>query len=84
MNDTSDIDRLHAQVAFLKMRAKPTNELLFIWAENNHTIWSKEDFDAIQKVLLERQVQLPKQQKEKSLPEEKQRIRIWKNWADNY
>jgi hypothetical protein len=61
MNPSSDAEALHSQVIFLKMREKSTEELTSIWKENNQKAWSKEEFDAIQKVLLERLGKLPEQ-----------------------
>ncbi len=43
------------------MREKSNEELIFIWTENNQNTWSKDEFDAVQKVLLERLGKLPEQ-----------------------
>src|SRR5215216_8185489 len=61
MKDSSDIDELHSQVVFLKMREKSTDELISIWRENNQETLNKDEFTAIQKVLLERLGKLPAQ-----------------------
>ena len=63
MNHSSDIDTLHSQVVFLKMREKTTEELTSIWTENNPKAWSKDELDATQKILLERLGKLPGQKK---------------------
>ena len=63
MNHSSDIDTLHSQVVFLKMREKTTEELTSIWEENNLKAWSKDELDATQKILLERLGKLPEQKK---------------------
>jgi hypothetical protein len=61
MKDSSDADTLHSQVIFLKMREKSTEELISIWIENNQKARSKEEFGAVQRVLLERLGKLPQQ-----------------------
>ncbi len=61
MNNPSDTEELHSQVLFLKMRAKSTEELISVWTENNQKAWSRDEFDAIQEVLLERLDKLPEQ-----------------------
>lgn len=43
------------------MREKSTEELTSIWAENNQKAWNKDEFDAVQKILLERLGRLPQQ-----------------------
>ena len=57
----SQADSLHSQVVLLRMQGKTTEELQEIWQENDKSKWSKEDFDAVQKVLLERVGKLPEQ-----------------------
>jgi hypothetical protein len=54
-------DALHSQVVLLRMQGKTTEELQAIWQENDKSKWSKEDFDAVQKVLMERVEKLPEQ-----------------------
>src|SRR6266542_5000433 len=61
MNNPSDAEALHTQVLFLKIRAKSTEELISIWTENNQKAWSRDEFDVVQKVLLERLGKLPEQ-----------------------
>ena len=61
MNNSSDIDALHSQVVFLKMREKDTAELTLIWQENNQEVWNKDELDAVQRILLERLGKLPEQ-----------------------
>jgi hypothetical protein len=77
MKDSSDINSLHAQVIFLKIREKSTEELISIWAENNRKKWSQEEFNAIQSVLSERLGNLPPQktvQESKNIPIKAERI----------
>jgi hypothetical protein len=45
------------------MNLKSTNELLDIWKTNDRSVWSEAGFKAIEKVLHERNVSLPAQQK---------------------
>ena len=45
-----------------KMREKPTNDLLSIWAANDRKEWSGDAFEAIKVILGERGVSLPPQQ----------------------
>ncbi len=61
MTDSSDINTLHSQVIFLKMKGKSTEELISIWTENNHKVWGKDEFGAVEKILLERLGKLPEQ-----------------------
>ncbi len=61
MNNQSDADVLHSQVVLLRMQEKTTEELQSIWQENDKSKWSKEDFDAVQKILIERTGRLPEQ-----------------------
>ena len=61
MKDSSDINALHAQVIFLKMREKSTKELIAIWVGNDQKAWSQEEFNAIQSILSERLGKLPAQ-----------------------
>src|SRR6266511_4174101 len=61
MNRQSDADSLHSQVVLLRIQGKTTEELQVIWQENDKSKWSKEDFDAVQKVLMERVGKLPEQ-----------------------
>ena len=61
MKDSSDINALHSQVIFLKMREKSTEELISIWVGNNRKAWSQEEFNAIQSILSERLGNLPAQ-----------------------
>jgi hypothetical protein len=61
MNDSSDIDTLHAQVILLRMRAKTTEELMALLADKNQKNWSKEKREAAQRVLQERTGKLPEQ-----------------------
>ena len=56
-------DTLQSQVVLLRMQGKSTEELQAIWQENDRSNWSKEDFDAVQKVLIERVGKTPEQQK---------------------
>lgn len=44
-----------------RMRRKSTEELLKVWVENDQEMWSADAFEAIQLVLAERKVDLPKQ-----------------------
>jgi hypothetical protein len=73
MKDSSDIDELHSQVVFLKMREKSTDELISIWRENNQDTLNKDEFIAVQRILLDRLGKLPEQKevingKEKKTP----------------
>jgi hypothetical protein len=43
------------------MREKSTDELISIWVENNQNTLNKDDFAAVQKILLERLDKLPQQ-----------------------
>ena len=43
------------------MRGKSTEELITIWTENNQKAYSKDEFDAVAKILLERIGKLPEQ-----------------------
>ena len=61
MKDSSDIDTLHSEVVFLKMREKTTEELTSIWTENNQKVWNKDELDAVQRILMERLGRLPEQ-----------------------
>ena len=61
MKDSSDINALHSQVIFLKMREKSTKELIAIWVGNDRKAWSQEEFNAIQSILSERLGKLPAQ-----------------------
>ena len=61
MKDSSDINALHSQVIFLRMREKSTEELISIWVGNNRKAWSQEEFNAIQSILSERLGKLPAQ-----------------------
>lgn len=77
MKDSSDINALHTQVIFLKMQEKSTEELISIWVENNQKVWSQEEFNAIQSVLLERLGKLPAQkikQETKAVPPKEKRL----------
>lgn len=77
MKDSSDINSLHSQVIFLKIREKSTEELISIWVENNRKKWSQEEFNAIQSVLSERLGNLPPQkavQESKNIPIKAERI----------
>jgi hypothetical protein len=60
-DSSSDIDELHSQVVFLKMRERSTDELISIWRENNQDTLNKDEFTSVQKVLLERLDKLPEQ-----------------------
>ena len=59
MNHQSNEELLHAQVVLLRLQEKSTEELAAIWQENDQSEWTKADFDAIQKILLERTGKLP-------------------------
>jgi predicted transcriptional regulator len=61
MNNQSNADILHSQEVLLRMQEKTTEELQSIWQENDKGKWSKEDFDAIQRILMERIGKLPEQ-----------------------
>lgn len=61
MKNSIDSDKLHSDILFLKMREKSTEELTSIWVENNIKLWTREEFDAIHKVLSERLINLPQQ-----------------------
>lgn len=61
MNNSSDSDKLHSEILFLKMREKSTDDLISIWVENNRKLWTSDEFDAIYKVLSERLKNLPQQ-----------------------
>ena len=63
MNDQTNANVLHSQAVRLRMQGKSTEELLSIWQENDTNKWSREDFDAIQKILMERIGKLPEQNK---------------------
>lgn len=69
---SSQADSLHSQVVLLRIQEKTTEELQAIWQENDNSKWSKEDFNAIQKVLLERIGKLPER---KSLEENETQIK---------
>ncbi len=79
MNDASDAEKLHAMVLLLKMRARSTDELRSIWTENDRRAWAGDEIDAARAVLLERDVQVPKQKQwaEPPAPPEKQ---SWDDW----
>ena len=53
MSESSDLNELHSQVIFLKMRGKSNEELISIWTEYNRKVYSKEEFKAIEKILRE-------------------------------
>jgi hypothetical protein len=61
MKATSNIDTLHSQVIFLKMNGKVTEELTEIWVENDQNAWNKDEFAAVQRILIERLGKLPTQ-----------------------
>ena len=61
MSESSDLNELHSQVIFLKMRGKSTEELISIWTEYNQKVYSKEEFAAIEKILQERIGKVPPQ-----------------------
>jgi hypothetical protein len=61
MSESSDLNELHSQVIFLKMRGKSTEELISIWTEYNQKVYSKEEFEAIEKILQERIGKVPPQ-----------------------
>lgn len=44
-----------------RMATKNTDELIVIWKENDHGLWSDSAFEVIQKLLIERGVALPNQ-----------------------
>jgi hypothetical protein len=67
MKDQQDIDSLHSQVKLLQLRAKTTDELVSIWQKNDKSIWSKDDFDCVQRILLERLNTLPEQKHESQI-----------------
>ena len=48
-----------------EMGRKTTQELLAIWVENNHHVWSEEAFEAIRQELSDRRVDLPDQEQKK-------------------
>lgn len=48
-----------------RMAAKDTDELIAIWKENDHGLWSDFAFQVIKKLLLERRVALPNQEEMK-------------------
>ena len=54
-------DDLHSRVVLLRMQGKTTEELQEIWQESDKSKWSREDFDAVQKILMERVGKLPEQ-----------------------
>jgi hypothetical protein len=49
---------LHKKI-YDRMGTKNTDELIAIWKENDHGLWSDSAFEVIQKLLLEREVPLP-------------------------
>ncbi len=49
------------QKIYAQMKTKDTDELIAIWQENDHGLWSDSAFEVIQNLLLERAVVLPKQ-----------------------
>ena len=61
MSESSDLNELHSQVIFLKMRGKSTEELVSIWTEYNQKVYSKEEFAVIEKILQERIGKVPPQ-----------------------
>ena len=61
MNDSSDADKLHSMVLLLKMRAKSTDELTYIWTENNRSVWKDDEIEAVRTVLQERHADVPEQ-----------------------
>ena len=54
MSESADLDELHSQVIFLKMREKSTEELISIWTAYNQKMYSKDEFEAVEKILRER------------------------------
>ena len=52
--------KLHEKI-YDRMATKNTNELIDIWKENDHGLWSNSAFEVTQKILLERGVALPNQ-----------------------
>jgi hypothetical protein len=59
MSEVSNIKDLHSMVVFLRMREKPSDELIHIWNEGNQGVWTKDEIEAVQKILLERLGKLP-------------------------
>ncbi len=77
-------EKLVAEITpFLK--AKSSAELLQIWKENDHNVWTDEAFVAIRRILSERNVELPEQEPAKERkpeadlqgPELKKQLRLW-------
>jgi hypothetical protein len=61
MTESSELNELHSQVIFLKMRGKSTEELISIWTAYNQKVYSKDEFEAVEKILRERIDKLPPQ-----------------------
>jgi len=56
MNSNKLFEQIHERV-----RKKSTEELLLMWRENDHGLWSDEVFKAIEEILTSRKVPLPAQ-----------------------
>ncbi len=65
MNSAKLFEQIHE-----RMGEKSTGELLTIWKENDHGLWSDEAFKAIEEILSSHKVQLPAQgQIKKTVPQ---------------
>ena len=61
MGEPIQNDPLREAYLLSKMREKETEELLAIWQQNDRQAWSDDAFEAINKVLQERLIEIPEQ-----------------------
>jgi len=70
-----------------KMREKDTDELLFIWQQNDRQVWTDDAFDAVHKVLHERNIEVPEQASPANLSErvtDVSRLNTIAAWANSF
>ena len=87
MGEPIQNDPLREAYLLSKMREKETEELLAIWQQNDRQAWSDDAFEAINKVLHERLIEIPEQALPATSPSRnpnQTRLNLVAGWANSF